>query len=213
MTRIIKLTFNPFQENTYIIYNDKKECWIIDPGNSDPNEDKVLLDTINKHGLKPIELILTHAHIDHVMGNKFVYDQFGLQALLHEKEMPVLQFADAAAARWGIPYTKSPEPKGFIKEGTTIKLGEDSFDILFTPGHSPGSICFYNKADKYCISGDVLFQGSIGRTDLPGGDYDTLINSIKTQLLTLDDDVVIYNGHGNETTIGRERRSNPFLVG
>ncbi|MEZ5023100.1 MAG: MBL fold metallo-hydrolase [Chitinophagales bacterium] len=119
MTRIIKLTFNPFQENTYIIYNDKKDCWIIDPGNSDPNEDKVLLDTINKHGLKPIELILTHAHIDHVMGNKFVYDQFGLQALLHEKEMPVLQFADAAAARLGYSlYRKeSLSRKVLLKKG------------------------------------------------------------------------------------------------
>lgn len=213
MTRIIKLTFNPFQENTYIIYNDQKECWIIDPGNSNPREDKVLLDTIEKHELTPVELILTHAHIDHIMGNKFVFDQFGLQALMHEKELPVLQFADAAAARWGIPYSKSPEPKGFLKEGNIIQLGEDVFDILFTPGHSPGSICFYNKSDGYCISGDVLFQGSIGRTDLPGGDYNTLINSIQTQLLTLEDDVVIYNGHGNETTIGAERRSNPFLVG
>lgn len=213
MTRIITLTFNPFQENTYLVYNDDKDCWIIDPGNCNQSENQVLQRTIEENGLNPVELILTHAHIDHIMGNKFVFDTYGLQPLMHEKEMPVLEFADAAAARWGISYTKSPEPKGFLKENTTIQLGEESFDIFFTPGHSPGSICFYNKAEAYCIAGDVLFEGSIGRTDLPGGDYKTLINSITTQLLTLPDDVKIYNGHGNATTIGRERKHNPFLQG
>ncbi len=211
MTRIIKLTFNPFQENSYIIYNQQKECWIVDPGNSNERENQILLDTITEHNLKPIKLIITHAHIDHIMGNKFVFDQFGLKPMMHEKELPVLNFADQAAARWGIPYIKSPEPKEFLKEGTSIKLGDDNFDILFTPGHSPGSICLYNEKDGYCITGDVLFEASIGRTDLPGGDYNTLISSIKTQLLPLDDEVVVYSGHGNETTIGTERRTNSFL--
>lgn len=211
MTSIIKLTFNPFQENTYLVYNDAKECWIIDPGNSNERENKMLVDKINEFGLKPVELILTHAHIDHILGNKFVFDKYGLQPMMHEIEMQVLSFADMAAARWNIPYTKSPEPKGFLKEGNSIYLGEDKFDILFTPGHSPGSICFYNAKDKYVIAGDVLFEGSIGRTDLPGGDYNTLINSIQTQLMTLPDDVAVFNGHGNSTTIGAERATNPFL--
>lgn len=211
MTRIIKLTFNPFQENTYLIYNDKKDCWIIDPGNFNAQEDAKLLKTIKDNGLNPVELILTHAHIDHVMGNHFVYKEFGLKPLLHEKELQVLQFADMAAERWSIPYTKSPEHKGFLKEGTSIFLGEDEFEILFTPGHSPGSVCFLNRKEQYCISGDVLFQSSIGRTDLPGGDYDTLINSIQTQLMTLEDDIEIHCGHGPSTTIGQERSMNPFL--
>jgi glyoxylase-like metal-dependent hydrolase (beta-lactamase superfamily II) len=211
MTRIIKLTFNAFQENTYIIYNASKECWIIDPGNSNPKEDALLLKTIQDHQLKPVELILTHAHIDHVLGNHWVYKEFGLAPLMHEIELQVLSFASMSAARWNVAYTESPAPKGFLKEGTTIQLGEDKFQILFTPGHSPGSICFYNEADKYCISGDVLFQSSIGRTDLPGGDYDTLIASIQTQLMVLPDDVDIHSGHGPSTTIGRERKMNPFL--
>jgi hydroxyacylglutathione hydrolase len=211
MTRIITFTFNAFQENTYIIYNASKECWIIDPGNSNAQEDALLLKTIEDLQLKPVELILTHAHIDHVFGNHFIFKQFGLAPMMHEKEVQVLGFAAMAAARWSVAYTESPAPKGFLKEGTTLKLGEDEFKILFTPGHSPGSICFYNEKDKYCISGDVLFQSSIGRTDLPGGDYDTLIASIKTQLMVLEDDVKIYSGHGPVTTIGRERKMNPFL--
>ncbi len=116
-----------------------------------------------------------------------------------------------AAARWNVPYTKGPAPKGFIKEGTSIFLGDNEFEILFTPGHSPGSICFLNKVEKYCIAGDVLFQRSIGRTDLPLGDHDTLIASIKKELLSLDDDIQILCGHGPSTTIGEERRMNPFL--
>lgn len=211
MTRIIQLTFNPFQENTYIVYNENKDCWIIDPGNFNAQEDALLLKTIEEHDLNPVELILTHAHIDHVFGLHWVHKQYGLAPLMHEKELQVLQFADMAAARWNVKYTEGPAPKGFLKEGTTISLGEDKFDILFTPGHSPGSICFLNKAEKYCISGDVLFQSSIGRTDLPGGDHATLIASIQNELMTLDDDVQILSGHGPVTTIGQERRSNPFL--
>lgn len=211
MSQVIKLTFNPFQENTYIIYNQNKDCWIIDPGCFSPQEEKVLQDTIEKRGLRPVKLLLTHSHIDHIMGNAFVYKTWGLRPWMHKKDLPVLQFADQAAARWNIPYTKSPEPEGFIKEGEDQLLGEDRFEVLFTPGHCPGEICFLNRKDNYCIAGDVLFEGSIGRTDLPGGDYDTLIDSIHSQLMVLPDSIKIYSGHGNDTTIGRERRSNPFL--
>lgn len=211
MSGIIKLTFNPFQENTYIVYNDHKQCWIIDPGNSNEREDALLKQTLEDNDLEPVSLVLTHAHVDHVMGNRFIHETYGHRPLIHEKELPVLQFARHAASLWNLPYKESPEPEGFINEDTVMKLGELEFEVFFTPGHSPGEVCFYNRAGKYCIAGDVLFYGSIGRTDLPGGDYDTLINSIKTKLMVLDDDVVVYSGHGPDTTIGDERRKNPFL--
>jgi len=211
MSSIIKLTYNAFQENTYIVHNKEKQCWIIDPGCSNPSEQQHLKRTIEDNGLTPVELILTHAHIDHIMGNAFVNETWGLKPLLHEKEVPVFQFAGKSASMWGLDYTESPEPKGFIDENKPLMLGKDKFEVLFTPGHSPGEICLYNREDKYCVAGDVLFYGSIGRTDLPGGNYDTLISSIQSKLMVLEDDVVIYSGHGPDTTIGKERVQNPFL--
>jgi glyoxylase-like metal-dependent hydrolase (beta-lactamase superfamily II) len=211
MSGIIKLTFNPFQENTFIVYNKENRCWIIDPGNSNGSENDILNKTLEDNGLEPVAVVLTHAHIDHIMGCRYAYDTWGLQPLIHRREMIIYEHAAQAAAMWGIPYNEGPEPGGYIEDGKSMSLGELQFDVLFTPGHSPGEICLYNRADKYCIAGDVLFYGSIGRTDLPGGDYDTLINSIKTELMVLDDDVVVYSGHGPDTSIGQERATNPFL--
>jgi len=211
MSGIIKLTFNAFQENTYIVYNNEKACWIIDPGCSNASEEQHLKQVIEKHGLNPVALILTHAHIDHIMGNAFVFNTWGLKPTMHEKEVPVFQFAGKSASMWGLTYTESPEPETFIREDSPLMLGDDEFEVLFTPGHSPGEICLYNRKEKYCIAGDVLFYGSIGRTDLPGGNYDTLINSIQSALMTLEDDVIVYSGHGPDTTIGKERVQNPFL--
>ena len=211
MTTITTFPFNPFQENTYVISNENKDCWIIDPGCSTSAENGQLKAFIEDNELKPIELINTHCHIDHVLGNKFVFDEYGLLPIMHKIELDVLKSCTMVSKMYGIPYTESPLPKAFIDEGQTLNLGSVQFELFFTPGHSPGSLCFYNKDEKYVIAGDVLFYGSIGRTDLPGGDYNTLINSIKTKLLTLPDDVVVYNGHGPKTTIGHERVNNPFL--
>lgn len=211
MTTITVFTCNPFSENGYIIANQQKDCWIIDPGCYTDKEKQSLKNYIEKKELNPVMLLNTHCHIDHIYGNAFVAETFGLKARFHEQEEIVRKSGSIGAAMFGM---KTPEdfPSGdYITENEILHLGENIFEILFTPGHSPGSVCFYNREEKYVIGGDVLFQGSIGRTDLPGGDYDTLINSIKTKLLSLPDDVTVYNGHGSYTNIGEERRKNPFL--
>ena len=211
-TNIASFCFNPFQENTYIITHANKDCWIIDPGCYTLQEQKVLISYIEKNALNPVRLVNTHCHLDHIYGNKFVADEYKLELGIHEKELPVLQFAENAARMYGAKIPDKLEPSYFISENEKLHLNDVVIDILFTPGHSPGSICFLNAAESYCIVGDVLFEGSIGRTDLPGGNHHTLIKSIEKQLLVLDDKVEIFNGHGNPTSIGAERRSNPFLV-
>ena len=173
-TDIAAFCFNPFQENTYVISAANKECWILDPGCYTLQDQKTLVGYIEKNGLKPVKLLNTHCHLDHIYGNKFVSDEYQLELGIHEKELPMLQRADVAARMYGAKIPEKCEPGYFINEGEQLVLDGAVFDILFTPGHSPGSICFSNKGEKYAIVGDVLFQGSIGRTDLPGGDYATL---------------------------------------
>jgi hydroxyacylglutathione hydrolase len=204
-------TFNDFQENTYILYDDSQECVIIDPGCSTPLERKQLSSFIADHRLDPIHLINTHCHIDHILGNKYCADQYALTLIAHRGEIPVLASGSHVATMYGIPYDLSPEIETFVDEGDQIKFGNTVLDILFTPGHSPASICLYHKPSNNLIAGDVLFKGSIGRTDLPGGNYETLIRAIQSKLLPLPDDTIVYPGHGPHTTIGEERRSNPFL--
>ncbi|MEZ5054825.1 MAG: MBL fold metallo-hydrolase [Chitinophagales bacterium] len=210
-TNIAVFCFNPFQENTYIIAHPNKACWIIDPGCYTLQEQKQLTQYIEKNELIPKKLLNTHCHLDHIYGNKFIANEYQLELGIHEKELPVLQRAEMGARLFGVKIPEKCEPAYFINEGDILQLEDASFQILFTPGHSPGSICFYNDVEQYAIVGDVLFNGSIGRTDLPGGDYDTLIQSIKTKLLVLDDATTIHNGHGPSTTIGDERKHNPFL--
>lgn len=209
--QIHSITFNPFEENTYIIIAPNNECIIIDPGCYDELERKELKDFISENQLKPVRLINTHCHIDHILGNAFVAEEYKLGLEIHEGELPVLQAGSTIAGIYGIPYKSSPPPASFLKQGNEIELDGHVMKILFTPGHSPASICLYDEADKWVIGGDVLFYESIGRTDLPGGDFDTLIKSIRTQLFTLPDDVVVYPGHGQETRIGYEKMFNPFL--
>ncbi len=211
MLNVKSYTFNPVQENTYVLYNDKKECCIIDPGCYFPEERNKLKTDIEKAGLKPVLLLNTHCHLDHIFGNKFVHDTWGLDLHLHEKEKPVLDNGPASAEFWQLPFENYDGPLIYIKEGEHIKLGGDELEILFTPGHSPGSVSFYHEAGGFVIGGDVLFNGSIGRTDLPGGDYHTLVNSIQTQFFTLPDDTKVYSGHGPVTTIGFEKMNNPFV--
>jgi len=211
MTSITSFAFNPFYENTYVVSAANGDCWIIDPGCYTVKEQEKLVTFITDNGLKPVKLLNTHCHLDHIFGNAFIADKFNLKPEWHEKETTIAQNAKLAAMMFGVKAPEYRQPGAFLIPGDTLELGDASFKILFTPGHSPGSVTFYNEAEKFAIAGDVLFQGSIGRTDLPGGDYDTLIESIKRELLALPDDVAVYNGHGAPTTIGQERLNNPFL--
>ena len=206
------LTFNPFQENTYIVYDDSGDCVIFDPGCYSENERRQLKDFISGKKLNPIRLINTHCHLDHVFGNQFVADEYGLGLEIHRGELPVLNAAPQFGQMYGVPIPGGlPEPANFIEEGDTIGIGQSTLKVMLTPGHSPASLSFYCDVEKIIIAGDVLFDGSIGRTDLPGGNHQTLIDSIREKLLPLGDDMVVYPGHGPSTTIGKERVSNPFL--
>lgn len=208
---IHSLTLNPFQENTYIIPAPSGRCLVIDPGCMEAHERRALVDLITDHHLSPARLINTHCHIDHVLGNRFMADTYGLGLEIHEGEHVVLTSGTMVAGMYGLPYDVSPEPAAFLREGDTVELDGLSFIILFTPGHSPASICLYNEEEGYVIAGDVLFRESIGRTDLPGGDHQTLLRSIRENLLGLPKDTIVYPGHGPETTIGYEIMFNPFL--
>lgn len=212
MIEVHTFTFGPFQENTYLLSDESNECIVIDPGCFDAYEQMELANYIETKKLKPIQLINTHCHIDHVAGNKFIADKYQLPLFIHHLDLTILHNMNRVAQMYGLPpVDESPEPTGYYNEGDIISFGNSELEIYFTPGHSPGSISFYNKKQKIIIAGDVLFNGSIGRTDLPGGDYDTLINSIKTKLLPLGDEFIVYSGHGPTTTIGNERKYNPFL--
>jgi hydroxyacylglutathione hydrolase len=211
MLTVKAFIFNPVQENTYVLYNEQKQCCIIDPGCYFEKERDGLKTFIEKTALEPVLLLNTHCHLDHVFGNKFVSDTWGLPLHLHEKEKAVLDFAPQSGVIWGLSFENYEGELIFLKQGSKINIGGDEMDILLTPGHSPGSLCFYSSADGFAISGDVLFNGSIGRTDLPGGDYQTLIDSIHQQLFSLPDETKIYSGHGPMTTIGLEKMNNPFV--
>lgn len=213
MAQVVCLTFNPFEENTYLLYDDTKECIIIDPGCYTEQEKRELARTIETLQLRPVRLINTHCHLDHIFGNHFVATTYGLPLEIHRGELPVLERAPQAAAMYGVPFPEpSPAPSAFIEAGDVVTFGNTQLEVLLTPGHSPASLSFFCRADQFLIAGDVLFQGSIGRTDLPGGDYNTLIRSIREQLLPLGDEVTAYPGHGPATTIGFERLHNPFLI-
>jgi len=204
-------TFNSFQENSYILHDDSGECIIIDPGCSNSQEENTLSEYITSRDLKPVQLINTHCHIDHVLGNKFIFENYGLKLYAHKGEIPVLEANVMVANMYGISYTTSPPISHYLDEGDLIEFGNTKLEILYTPGHSPASLSFFHRESLQLIAGDVLFQRSIGRTDLPGGDYDTLIKSIKEKLYPLGDDVIVYPGHGPSTSIIDEKIHNPFL--
>ncbi len=212
MISIHSFTFNPIQENMYLLFDESKECVIIDPGCYDNSERAVLSDFISKNDLKPVKLLNTHCHLDHVFGNGYTAKKYDLKLEINKHDLPVLDAFEKSAALYGMNYDPSPQPSVYLEEGDIISFGNSRLEILFTPGHSPGSITFYNREQKFMIAGDVLFYGSIGRTDLPGGNFETLISSIKDKLFPLGDDFKVYSGHGQPTTIGFERKNNPFLV-
>jgi glyoxylase-like metal-dependent hydrolase (beta-lactamase superfamily II) len=210
--QIKKFTFNPIQENMYVVYDETKECIIIDPGCYFHHEREELADFISDNNLKPVKLINTHCHLDHICGNKYVAETWKLKLEANKLDEYNLQRSIEAGILYNMPIEPSPPIEVDLKEGEEIQFGNSRLSILFTPGHSSGSISFYSEEHKFLIAGDVLFRMSIGRTDLPGGDFDTLISTIKTKLFILPKDTVVYSGHGDETTIGDEMKHNPFLV-
>ena len=212
MLQIKSFEFNPFQENTYVLFDETGECVIIDPGCSDKREEAVLLQFISDIKLNVTKLINTHCHIDHVLGNAYVKHVFNVPLYLHQLETPMLRAVKSYAPNYGFPQYQDSEADHFIDESSRIAFGNQSLNILFVPGHSPGHIALYDEPTKSIIGGDVLFRNSIGRTDLPGGDMDTLIESIHQKFFTLPEDVTVYCGHGPTTTIGFEKRTNPFCA-
>lgn len=212
MLTIKHFTFNPIAENTYLLFNANGESAIIDPGCYFENERKELTDFIDTHKLVPKFLLNTHCHLDHVFGNKLIGERYHLPLHIHPAEQPVLDAAPISGNLWNLPFDNFSGEVRYLREGEQIELAGARFVILFTPGHSPGSVSFYCAEQKILISGDVLFRQGIGRTDLPGGNHQQLLRSIREQLLVFPDDTVVYPGHGPATTIGEERRENPFLV-
>ncbi len=211
MFKIKFFTFNPIGENTYLLYNESKDCIIIDPGCYFEEENEKLKDFITQNQLNPTQLLNTHCHLDHVFGNKMVTETYQLTLQIHEKEKVVLSFAPTSGLVYNLPFDSYEGDFILLKEGDTLLLGQDELKVIEVPGHSPGSICFYCAKQHFLIGGDVLFQGSIGRTDLPLGDHETLLHQIKSKLLVLPDETVVYSGHGLPTTIGAEKANNPFL--
>ena len=211
MLKVKSFVFSPIQENTYLLYNEFNECLIIDPGCYFPEEQNELKAFITQSNLKPWMLLNTHCHLDHVFGNKFVAETYTLILQLHEKEKLLLDYAPTSGLMYNMPFDNYAGDYIYLKEGDVVKLGEDELKVIEAPGHSPGHICFYCEKQNFIISGDVLFNRSIGRTDLPGGDHETLLKNIREKLFVLPDETVVYSGHGAVTTIGEEKSENPFL--
>jgi len=211
MLQIETFTFNAFQENTYVIMNESKDCWIVDPGMYDNSETNSFFSFIEENQLKPKAVINTHTHLDHIFGVQACKDKYSIPFLIHQKDQPVLNGATGSAMLFGFEFKPIPVADNYINEAEPLQLGSEQVDIKLSPGHSPGSVMFYYEAGGWLIGGDVLFHGSIGRTDLPGGSFEVLIQSIKTQVFTLPDETVVLSGHGPQTTIANERQYNPFL--
>lgn len=211
MLKIKSFEFNPVQENTYVLYNELNQCIIIDPGCYFDEEKDELAGFIEKMDLKPEKLLNTHCHLDHVFGNKFIAEKYDLTLHIHKDEEKLLEYAPVSGLGYGLPFDNYTGELIFIDESHPIRLGDDALKILLTPGHSPGSLSFYCEKDKFVISGDALFYRSIGRTDLPGGDHETLLRSIREKLFVLPDNTRVYSGHGPITIIGEEKQENPFL--
>ncbi|MDP1763134.1 MAG: MBL fold metallo-hydrolase [Sediminibacterium sp.] len=211
MIKVKFFTFSPIHENTYLLYNEQGKAIIIDTGCYFSAEQETLKKFIDDSGLVPEKLLNTHCHLDHVFGNQWVYHTWGLELWLHPKEAQMLQLAPLSGEKWGLPFENYSGPLHFLNHGDTIRLGADELRVILTPGHSPGSVCFYCEKQQLLIGGDVLFRESIGRTDLPGGDHETLLKSIREELFVLPDEVIVYPGHGMATTIGYEKTNNPFL--
>ncbi len=203
--------FNFASENTYILYNENKNAWIVDPGNFTEKETEAIDHFIKDQQLNIVRIVLTHAHIDHVMGLQWAVDNFKLPVTMHEDDKEVLDLLPMSGSRFGITVKPVTAEFHFISENDELDFDGEKFKIYHVPGHSPGSVVYHNVSQKFVISGDVLFQGSIGRTDLFKGNYEQLISGIKTKLFVLDPETQVFSGHGNSTTIGFEKDYNPFF--
>ena len=212
MLKIKSFTFNPYQENTYLIFDDSKEAVVIDPGNYEAYENELISKFIDENKLQLKKIILTHCHIDHCLGNKYLNEKYGAELLIPFDERDLYKNVENIATLFGFANYSHLDENEYLKEKDKIEFGNIKLDVLFLPGHSPGHLAFYFKNDNVCFSGDVLFYNSIGRTDLPGGDHDTLINSIKNKLFLLNPNTIIYPGHGQKTTLKNEMKDNPFLI-
>ncbi|HYC85970.1 MAG TPA: MBL fold metallo-hydrolase [Chryseosolibacter sp.] len=212
MLQIQSFVFNPFEENSFVLFDESKECIVIDPGCYEPEERYELESFIADHHLDVKLLLNTHCHVDHVLGNYFIKEKYKVRLLIHEKEQAVLKSAEVLSSHYGLTSYTGATPDGFLNEGDEVTFGKQRLTVLFVPGHSPGHIAFYDEQSKSLIGGDVLFYNSIGRTDLPGGSYQLLIDSIHKKLFTLPDNTTVYPGHGPSTTIGYEKRTNPFCA-
>jgi len=212
MLEIHTLVFNPFQENTYLLFDDTKECAIIDPGMLTEAEQDKLVAVINQLGLKPVVALQTHLHVDHVLGCGFVLEKYGLSPMAHKADEFFLEITKSYAQQFGIIIQQNPPALGgYLNHNDEVKFGNTALKVIHIPGHSPGGILFYNEPSGILVAGDVLFKGSVGRSDLPGGNHHELIDGINEKLMILPDDVKVYPGHGPSTTIGLERSGNPFL--
>lgn len=213
MGGIHKFTFGPFAENTFLVDVASGQTVAIDPGMSNPAERTAFDAHLTDNGLTLSAVLLTHAHLDHVAGLDHCHRVHGCTPRLHPTDLETYRQAPLAANLYGFPLDDLPTPQADLAHGDILEFDNCSLEIRFAPGHAPGHVVFINHADRFVIGGDVLFNGSIGRTDLPGGDMQTLLDSIRRELYSLDDDYTVFCGHGPETTIGAEKRSNPFVRG
>ena len=211
MFQIKAFFFNFASENTYVLFNKNKNAWLIDPGNMSEQETRVLQNFIKENELNVVRIVLTHAHIDHVLGLQWAFDTYKVPVTMHKDDQEVLDMFQISGMRFGMELDHINVNIEYINEGDELDFDGEKFKIYHVPGHSPGSVVYHNENQKFIISGDVLFEGSIGRTDLYKGNYDQLIEGIKTKLLILDEDTQVFSGHGNPTKIGFEKQYNPFL--
>jgi len=209
---IHKLVFNPIDVNTYILADESGDCAIIDCGCYDRHEFSELAGFIEEKKLNPVLLLNTHCHLDHIFGNGFMLEKYNLGAFFHKDDESNRKMAVNHALMFGLSMKTPPEPAGYLTEGQKISFGQTELISIHVPGHAAGSLAFYCEIDKVVFTGDALFEGSIGRTDLPGGNYETLINSITKKLFTLPSETVVYPGHIDRTTIGIDVNSNPYFI-
>ncbi len=211
MIQIETFIFNPFQENTYLVSDDTGACILIDPGCHFENERRQLKDYIENHRLQPQLIVHTHGHIDHVLGINFIKEEYDIKAVMHPDDLSVLRSSKDFGRMVGLEIDQPGDPELHVFDEEQVKFGNTSLEVFHVPGHSPGSIALYHPDEGILFPGDVLFRRGIGRTDLMGGDYSTLVRSIKERLFTLPDETTVYPGHGEPTTIGEEKRENPVL--
>ncbi len=211
MIKISRFIFNSFQENTWLVNDETNECIIIDPGCIDKDERTILKEFIEEEGLTLVKSILTHGHVDHVCGTGFIKESYKLTPECHKLDVVLMKEAPLHGKIFGVQVEPSPVPEPSLEEGQDVVFGNSSLEIIHVPGHSAGSVAFFNKDEGLLFTGDVLFKGSIGRTDLPGGDYNVLMKSIYEKIIPLGPDIRVFPGHGGETTIGDELSTNPFI--